>query len=112
MKAPANPQPAGAVAPEPSSTSDAGTTAVTAPRLELVTRAGCHLCDDARAVVEEVAGGLGLPWHEVNIDGNAELVARYGEEIPVVLVDGIQRDFWHIDPVRLRSILSRATRTA
>ena len=45
---------------------------------------------------------------EISLDGNAELTARYGEEIPVVLVDGIQRDFWQIDPVRLRTILERA----
>lgn len=77
-------------------------------QVELLTRAGCHLCEEARAVVAEVAGGLGLPWHEVDIDGDAALTARYGEEIPVVLVDGVQRDFWQIDPVRLRTILARS----
>ncbi|MFQ4150150.1 glutaredoxin family protein [Arthrobacter sp. LAPM80] len=82
--------------------------AVPLPLLELITKTGCHLCDDARAVVTDVAGGLGLPWHEVSIDGNAALAQQYGEEIPVVLVDGIQRDFWHIDPARLRTILRRA----
>lgn len=80
------------------------------PLVELLTRAGCHLCEDARAVVADVAGGLGLPWHEVDIDGDAALTARYGEEIPVVLIDGVQRDFWQIDPVRLRTILARSDR--
>lgn len=78
------------------------------PLLELVTKAGCHLCDDARGVLTQVADGLGLAFSELSIDGNAELTARYGEEIPVVLVDGIQRDFWQIDPVRLHAILERA----
>ncbi|POH61098.1 glutaredoxin family protein [Arthrobacter glacialis] len=78
------------------------------PRLELVTKEGCHLCDDAREVLTQVAGGLGLDWSELSLDGDAALTARYGEEIPVVLVDGIQRDFWQIDPVRLRTILERA----
>ncbi|MGP9500990.1 glutaredoxin family protein [Specibacter sp. AOP5-B1-6] len=78
------------------------------PLLELVTRAGCHLCDDARAVVTEVAGALGMSWSEVSIDDDPELSARFGEEVPVVLVDGVQRDFWHIDPNRLRSVLGRA----
>lgn len=78
------------------------------PLLELITKASCHLCEDARDVVAGIAGELGLPWQEVSIDDNAELTARYGEEIPVVMVDGIQRDFWHIDPVRLRKILLRA----
>ena len=78
------------------------------PLLELITKASCHLCDDARTVVSAVAAGLGLAWTERQIDGDEDLAARYGEEIPVVLVDGIQRDFWHIDPVRLESILRRA----
>ncbi|WP_449374458.1 glutaredoxin family protein [Arthrobacter psychrolactophilus] len=80
----------------------------TGPLLELVTRSGCHLCEAARTVVTDVAAELGLGWSEVSIDNDAELTARYGEEIPVVLVDGIQRDFWQIDPVRLRTILSKA----
>lgn len=78
------------------------------PLLELVTRSGCHLCADARAVVSEAAAELGLDWTELSLDGDAALTARYGEEIPVVLVDGVQRDFWHIDPVRLRTVLARA----
>lgn len=78
------------------------------PVLELITKAGCHLCDDARTVVGDVAGSLGLAWSERRIDGDDALTARFGEEIPVVLVDGIQRDFWHIDPVRLEGVLRRA----
>lgn len=78
------------------------------PRLELVTKSSCHLCEDAHTVVETVAAELGLSWSEVSIDNDDELTARYGEEIPVVLVDGVQRDFWHIDPVRLRTILAKA----
>lgn len=78
------------------------------PVLELITKTSCHLCDDARAVVGAVAAELGLGWTERKIDGDAELTARFGEEIPVVLVDGVQRDFWHIDPVRLEGVLRRA----
>ncbi|AIY02707.1 glutaredoxin family protein [Arthrobacter sp. PAMC 25486] len=78
------------------------------PLLELITKEGCHLCDDARSVVSGVAAELGLPWTERRIDGDEGLTARYGEEIPVVVVDGIQRDFWHIDPVRLEGVLRRA----
>jgi len=82
--------------------------ATNVPRLELITKAGCHLCEDARGVVAGVASELGLAWSEVGIDGDAPLLARYAEEIPVVLVDGVQRDFWHIDPIRLRTILGNA----
>lgn len=78
------------------------------PTLELITKNECHLCTDARAVVARVAADLGLAWSETGIDGDAGLTARYGEEIPVVLVDGVPRDFWHIDPVRLRTVLERS----
>jgi hypothetical protein len=73
----------------------------------LFTKPGCHLCDDARAVVEDVCAELGEGWTEVDILSSEELSARYGEEIPVTLVDGAQHDFWRVDPDRLRAALSR-----
>jgi len=42
------------------------------------------------------------------VDELPDLRERYAEEIPVVLVDGIQRDFWKIDEVRLERVLQRA----
>ncbi len=43
-----------------------------------------------------------------SVDDDAELRERFAEEIPVVLVDGVQRDFWKIDEVRLDRTLRRA----
>ena len=74
-------------------------------RVTLYTRPGCHLCDDARAVVEAVCAELGETWTEVDIDGSEELTRTYGEEIPVTLVDGRQHDYWRVDPDRLRRAL-------
>jgi glutaredoxin len=74
-------------------------------RVTLYTRPGCHLCDDARAVVESVCAELGVGWDEVDIDGSEELTRQYGEEIPVTLVDGRQHDYWRVDPDRLRRAL-------
>lgn len=67
---------------------------------------GCHLCDDARAVVQQVCSELGERYREVDITGSAELTDRYGEEIPVTVVDGRQHDFWRVDPSRLRAALT------
>ncbi|WP_051389243.1 glutaredoxin family protein [Arthrobacter sp. 35W] len=78
------------------------------PELTLVTKSSCHLCHDAREVVSAVAGELGIPFTEASIDDDAGLAERFAEEIPVVLVDGVQRDFWRIDPVRLRAVLQQA----
>ncbi|WP_107774828.1 glutaredoxin family protein [Nocardioides sediminis] len=77
----------------------------TAPRVTLYGRAGCHLCDEARAVVEAVCSELGESWTEVDIDADPALLDRFGEEIPVTLVDGRQHDFWRVDPDRLRTAL-------
>jgi glutaredoxin len=80
------------------------------PRVTLLTRAGCHLCEQARAVVARVAEDLGVPWSEVDIDGDAELRQRYTNEVPVTLVDGVQHDFWRVDEGRLRAALARPAR--
>lgn len=78
------------------------------PEVVLITKADCHLCADARDAVERVTASLGLGWTEQQVDDLPELRERYAEEIPVVLVDGIQRDFWKIDEVRLERVLQRA----
>lgn len=76
-----------------------------APRVRLLSRPGCHLCDDARVVVEAVCGELGVAWDEVDVTTDPVLLAEYVEQIPVTLVDGRQHDFWRVDPERLRAAL-------
>lgn len=78
------------------------------PRVVLLTKADCHLCEDARDAVNRVTASLGLEWSEELVDHRPELRERYAEEIPVVLVDGVQRDFWKIDEARLERVLQRA----
>lgn len=73
--------------------------------VELFTRPGCHLCEDARAVVQEVCARAEVPWTETSIDGDAELIAQYGELIPVVLVDDRRHAVFRVDPDRLRAAL-------
>ncbi|MBC9732959.1 glutaredoxin family protein [Nocardioides marmotae] len=75
------------------------------PRVTLYSKPGCHLCDDARVVVERVCADLGVGWVEESILEDPELLERYGEEIPVVLVDGRQHTFWRVDEARLRAAL-------
>lgn len=74
-------------------------------RVTLYSRPGCHLCDEARAVIARVCDDLGEGFDEVSIDGDPELTRRYGEEIPVTLIDGHQHDFWRVDERRLRAAL-------
>ena len=76
------------------------------PRITLIGKPGCHLCDDARQVVQRVAGDVGTDWEERSILDEPELADRYAEEIPVVLVDGEQHAFWRVDEARLREALA------
>ncbi len=80
--------------------------AVSEPRVRLLSRPGCHLCDDARVVVEAVCAELGVGWDEVDITADPVLLEEYLEQIPVTLVDGRQLDFWRVDAARLRAALS------
>ncbi|GII30719.1 glutaredoxin family protein [Planotetraspora mira] len=74
-------------------------------RITLLGKPGCHLCDDARAVVERVTRDLGVEWEERDITVSPEDLAEYGEMIPVVLVDGVQHDYWRVNETRLRAAL-------
>jgi glutaredoxin len=80
---------------------------VTAARVTLYSRPGCHLCDDARAVIAAVCDELGEAYEEVDITTDDDLEDRYRDEIPVTLVDGRQHDFWRVDAARLRAALAR-----
>ncbi|GAA2065632.1 glutaredoxin family protein [Streptomyces cheonanensis] len=71
----------------------------------LIGKPGCHLCDAAREVVAAVCAETGAAWEERDITVDEELYRRYWEQIPVVLVDGEQHDFWRVDAGRLRRAL-------
>jgi glutaredoxin len=68
----------------------------------LLTRHGCHLCDEARSVVATVSGSAGATVVEIDVDGDPELRAEYGDMVPVVLIDGVQHGYFRIDSSRLR----------
>ncbi|MCF8540816.1 MAG: glutaredoxin family protein [Aurantimicrobium sp.] len=77
----------------------------------LIGRDGCHLCDDARAIVLDViARHDGIAFCEVSIDDDEELANRYREEIPVVLIDDEVHNFWRIDAKRLDRALTERIR--
>jgi glutaredoxin len=76
-------------------------------RVVVLTRQGCHLCDQAIEVVAGVCAETGDSYATHDVDGDPELVRRYNDQLPVIFVDGAQHDFWHVDPARLRAALSR-----
>ena len=74
-------------------------------RITLLSRPGCHLCDDARSVIERVARDLDIGWEERDITASPQDLREYWDKIPVTLVDGVQIDFWRVSEARLRAAL-------
>ena len=72
----------------------------------LLTKPGCHLCEDAREVVTGVCEQTGSEYRERDITGDPQLLRDYAEYIPVVFVDGAPWDRLRIDAARLRAVLS------
>ena len=81
------------------------------PVITLLGRPGCHLCDDARAVIARVAADLGVPVEERDITRSEDDLRDYAEMIPVTLINGVQHDFWRVSEQRLRAALAAAGAT-
>jgi hypothetical protein len=76
------------------------------PRVTLLTRTACHLCEPVRAVVTEVCSNGGYGWREVNVDSDPDLRSEYGDQVPVVLVDGEFLASYRLDADALSAALS------
>ncbi len=92
--------------------------------LTLIGKLSCHLCDDARVIVNDVVrhlagtdgpsgavdlsagpGASRLIVRELSIEDDRALFDEYWEQIPVLLINGKVHNFWRIDPVRLTNSL-------
>lgn len=70
----------------------------------LVTRQGCHLCDEALPVVERLVGRTGATLAVRDVDADAAL-AEWSDHVPVVLLDGVLHSRWWVDEEALRRAL-------
>ncbi len=73
-------------------------------------RYGCHLCDVAIETLESMQQELDFDIDKRFIDGDSMLEEKYGEQVPVILIDGEHHDFWRVDPDRFRSSLDKHRR--
>jgi glutaredoxin len=80
------------------------------PTVVLYTRPGCHLCDDARAVLERVRAATPFELVERDIDADDRLLRAYLERIPVVEIDGREAFELFVDEAELRRMLGRVDR--
>jgi glutaredoxin len=82
--------------------------------LTLLTKPGCHLCEEAKTVVDlainkfksEHSSENPIELTEVNILEDQALLEKYGEEIPVLQINGATHAYWRIDSDRLTKALA------
>jgi glutaredoxin len=70
-------------------------------------RSNCHLCEAALEVISEIRNEFEFTITKILIDGNAELEEKYGEQIPVILINNQPHDFFRVDPERFRLAISK-----
>ena len=75
--------------------------------ITVYSRKNCHLCDVAVESLESVKSELDFEIEKIYIDGDNELTTKYGEEVPVIYIDGIHHDIFRVDLERFRSSLEK-----
>ncbi|MCW3048571.1 MAG: glutaredoxin 2 [Solirubrobacterales bacterium] len=76
------------------------------PTITLLGRPGCHLCDEARAVLQRLRSERPFVLEEVDIEADDELLRAHLERIPVVVLDGHELYHFHVDEGDLRERLA------
>ena len=77
------------------------------PRLTLITRVDCHLCDVAKEAIARVAEQAGVDWIAVDVDSDPALLEEYWDRVPVILLDGKEHGYWRVEEERLLRDLGR-----
>jgi glutaredoxin len=72
----------------------------------LYTRANCHLCGEVKQVLLRARAKAAFTLHEVDIDTDPALVARYNDEVPVVLIDGKKAFKYHLNEADFLRVLN------
>jgi glutaredoxin len=75
--------------------------------VNVYSRSNCHLCEVALEVISEIRNEFEFTITKILIDGNVELEEKYGEQVPVILINNQPHDFFRVDPERFRSAISK-----
>jgi glutaredoxin len=73
----------------------------------LITRAGCHLCQDAETVLRGLAAELRFGYDELDVDADPARRDEYSDRVPVILLDGREHGYWRVEEARLRKAVAR-----
>lgn len=76
-------------------------------QVRIYSRSNCHLCDVALETLMELQKEFEFEIDKQLIDGNPELEDKYGESVPVILINGTPHDFFRVDPTRFRNVMSK-----
>jgi glutaredoxin len=74
--------------------------------MSVYSRSNCHLCEVALEVISEIQKDFEFTITKILIDGNTELEEKYGEQVPVILINNQPHDFFRVDPERFRLAIS------
>ena len=69
-------------------------------QVTVYSRLGCHLCEVATETVQQLQGEANFELVEIFIDGQADLIELYGEQVPVIQIDGVTHDYFRVDRLR------------
>jgi len=75
--------------------------------VSVYSRSNCHLCEVALEVISEFRKDFEFTVTKILIDGNSELEEKYGEQVPVILINNQPHDFFRVDPERFRLAISK-----
>ena len=75
--------------------------------VSVYSRSNCHLCEVALEVISEIRKDFKFTVTKILIDGNSELEEKYGEQVPVILINNQPHDFFRVDPERFRLAISK-----
>ena len=80
-------------------------------KVDIYSRPGCHLCDEAKEVIERVGRRVAFTLRVINIETDPELEKKYGEEIPVVFVNGMLAFKYRVDEAEFEKKVKRLWKT-
>jgi glutaredoxin len=73
----------------------------------LITRAGCHLCEEASAALHRLTAELGFGYQELEVDADPALLVEYSDRVPVILINGREHGYWRLEEKRFRKAIAR-----
>jgi glutaredoxin len=76
-------------------------------QVTLITRGGCHLCDEASSSLTRLSAELSFGYRELDVDADPALLAEYSDRVPVILIDGKEHGYWRLEEPRFRKAVSK-----